>query len=364
VEASSFVALRTVVGRYLASRKHFDEGEISEHSYQYQSAAAVRHLFSVAAGLDSIALGEDQIVCQLKDALKRAQRSATGGQVLHHLMQVALRVAKRVRTETMLNATGRSLASVGLQHIKQEVGSLAGKRALVIGAGSMGAIATAALRREGVVQVDVANRSLDRAHRLAATAKGRALRFAEVPAALAHADIVVCCTGATGVIIELDDVREAAVRRNGRRLAFLDIAAPHNVSVDVVKVRGVALVSLAQLAEDAKAQASSAAITAAKDIVDVEVQSFHRERREARAGRAVSALRTTAAELLDTELAALARRMPELDERTDRELARALRRIVDKLLYTPTLRARELASAPEGTTYVHVLNTLFEADPQ
>lgn len=361
VETLNTMVPWAVLRGHIATR-NADPAEVAPYVYLRRSADAVEHLFAVAGGLDSIALGEDQIIAQLKGALRQAQRHGTDGHLLHHLMQVALHVAKRVRTETTLNATDRSLISVGLQHIKHRGRVLGGASALVVGAGSMGAIATAALRREGVARVDVANRTMDRANRLAATAHGRGVPLAEVPAALAQADVVICCTSAVGVIIDIDDVTQAVAQRAGRHLTFLDIAAPRNVGTRVAEMAGVSVVTLAHLADDANDRTSQAAVLAASHIVELEVAAFHRERREARASRAVSALRETAATILAAELAALARRMPELDERTTQELTHTLRRVADKLVHAPSIRARAMAGKPDGATYTRVLNALFAAD--
>ena len=192
--------------------------ELTPHLYVHYEDRAVHHLLSVACGLDSMAVGEGQILGQIKDALALGQELHTAGRLLNDLFQQALRVGKRAHSETGIDRAGQSLVTFGLDRLAPATGELAGRRALVVGAGSMSSLAAATLARAGVRDLVIANRTLARAERLARLlaeqgADARAITMAEVPAALAAADIVVSCTGATGLVLTAAQLAAATADR-------------------------------------------------------------------------------------------------------------------------------------------------------
>lgn len=328
--------------------------DLAEHLYVHFEEGAVSHLFQVAVGLDSMIVGESQILGQLKDTLRIGQDLETIGSGLNPLFQHALRVGKRARTETGIDSAGRSVVSAGLD----AVGGYAGRRALVVGAGSMASLAAQTLLAGGAASVTIANRNYDRAVALADRIGGTAIKLADVPSALGEADLVVSCTGARGVVLTEEMVRAAA---DGRPLGVLDIALPRDVDPAAARIAGVTLVTLADLA--GTAGGSEHDIDEVRRIVGEETGAFEATRRAASVLPTVVALRTMASGLVDAELARLDRRLPGLDEAQRGEVARTIRRVVDKVLHTPTVRVKELAADPGGPTYADALRELFALDP-
>lgn len=366
-EVSAFHGAVTDVGSALSERLELPLEELTDHLYAHYGDHAVAHLFSVASGLDSMAVGESQVLGQVRAALRRAQDDGSAGRVLGHLMQQALRVGKRSHAETGLDHAGHSLVEAGLAH----AGSLAQARTLVVGAGSMSALAATTLQRLGARSVTVANRTAERAVRLAQAVGGQALALQDTAAltrAVADADVVVSCTGSVGHVLEESLVRAARVLRadagEPARQLFVDLALPRDVEPSVADLDGVEVVDLAALAVDLSGVGAGADVAAARRIVATEVAGYLADQRAAEVAPTVVALRASASEVVDVELARLRQRLgAALDERTDVEVEHTVRRIVDKLLHTPTVRVKSLAAAdPGGASYAAALRELFDLD--
>jgi glutamyl-tRNA reductase len=335
---------------------------------------AVTHLFTVAAGLDSMVVGETQVLGQLRNAYALAREQGAVGRALHPVAQRALRVGKRVHSETGIDKAGASLVSVSLDRAEDRVGALEGRPALVVGAGSMGALAATTLARRGAA-VTVSSRTPAHAQRLATAVEGRAADLSRLPEEIAAADVLVTCTGARGLVIGTDAVAAAMADRVHRPLVVIDLALPRDVDPAVAAVPGVHVVDLALLqgerngallqgqraAEGISAASPVAAddVSAAHALIEAETALLRAERQAAAVAPTVSALRTQAAEVVDAELLRLSTRLPDLDARARNEVARTVRRVVDKLLHEPTVRVKELASAPGGVDYADALRALF-----
>ncbi|GAA2299831.1 glutamyl-tRNA reductase [Streptomyces violaceusniger] len=388
--------------------------ELTPYLYVHYEDRAVHHLFSVACGLDSMVVGEGQILGQIKDALALGQELHTAGRLLNDLFQQALRVGKRAHSETGIDRAGQSLVTFGLEQLAQgaPVAEWArGKRALVIGAGSMSSLAAATLARAGVSELVIANRTLERALRLAeslaqqhaatpvaiapadeGTSTGaetlreglvaRAVPRDRVSAELPHADIVVSCTGATGLVLTAAELRTALAQRAacppgahpaGTDVSLLDLAMPRDIDAAAHRIEGLHLVDIESLAEAAAepsgAPGSSAGAMAAdvdkvRAIVSEEVAAFGAAQRAAHITPTVVALRTMAADVVASEIARLDGRLPDLDDKQRAEITQTVRRVVDKLLHAPTVRVKQLASTPGGAGYADALRELFDLDPQ
>jgi glutamyl-tRNA reductase len=311
-------------------------------------------------------VGETQVLGQLRAAYALARDEGTVGRALHPVAQRALRVGKRVHTETGIDRAGASLVSVALDHAEDSIGSLRERDVLVVGAGSMGALAATTLARRGA-SVVVSSRTEAHAARLAGTVGGRAADLADLPAELAAADILVTCTGATGLVVSTEVVATAMAGRAGRPLVVVDLALPRDVDPAVAALPGVHVVDLALLQGERAASAGRPTagavaaddIAAARALVEAETVLLCAERQAAEVAPTVSALRSQAAEVVDAELLRLSTRLPDLDARDRAEIARTVRRVVDKLLHEPTVRVKELAATSGDTDYAGALRALF-----
>ncbi|HWM58453.1 MAG TPA: glutamyl-tRNA reductase [Pseudonocardia sp.] len=344
--------------------------ELTEHIYVHYSGSAVQHLFAVAAGLDSMVVGEAQILGQLRAAYATADEAGTVGRTMHELAQQALRVGKRVHASTGIDSAGASVVSEALADAAAALGGgLAGRRALIIGAGAMGGLAAAHLRRAGAAEIVVLNRTAERAERLAAITEAagtpaRAAGLAALAPELRRADVVLACTGALGVVVPADTLAAAAGARAGRPLAVCDLGLPRDVDAAAGELPGVTLIDLAALQRRLAVGEPGAAVAAAQELVAEEAQAYLAAQRSAEVTPTVTALRRRASEVIDAELLRLDSRLPELSDRLRDEFARSVRRVVDKLLHTPTVQVKRLAEGPDGDSYAAALRALFELDPQ
>jgi len=349
------------ISRVLARQSGASVEKLSPYVTVHYEDQAVAHLFTVAAGLDSMVVGETQVLGQLRAAYALAQDEGTVGRALHPVAQRALRVGKRVHSETGIDRAGASLVSVSLDHAEALGGGLAGRPVLVVGAGSMGALAATTLARRGAA-VTVISRTPAHAQRLAAAVEGRAAELGRLGEEIAAADLLVTCTGASGIVVGADPVAAAMTGRETRPLVVVDLAMPRDVDPAVAGLPGVHVVDLALLqAEDGAASGPVAVgdVVAARAMIEEETALLRAERQAAAVAPTVSALRSQAAEVVDAELLRLSTRLPDLDARARAEIARTVRRVVDKLLHEPTVRVKELASAPGGTDYADALRALF-----
>ncbi len=361
----------SVIGQVLSDHCGMSMNDLTKYAYVRYSEAAVEHLFAVASGLDSAVLGEHQVLGQVRRAYASAEANRTVGRVLHELAQRALAVGKRVHSETDIDAAGASVVSVALGMAGTRLNGLAGKTATVIGAGAMGALSAAHLTRAGVARVNVVNRSLPRAQRLVrkireSGARAEALSLDRLSAALADADVVVSCTGAVRPVVSLADVHHAlaAARRDeaAQPLVICDLGMPRDVDPAVAGLPGVWVVDMDRVQREPSARAAAADAEAARHIVASEVAAYLAGQRMAEVTPTVTALRQRAADVVEAELLRLDNRLPGLDNAQRDEVARTVRRVVDKLLHAPTVRIKQLASAPGGDSYAEALRELFELD--
>jgi glutamyl-tRNA reductase len=360
----------SVIGQVLAEHSGMSLNDLTKYAYVRYAEAAVEHLFAVASGLDSAVVGEQQVLGQVRRAYAEAESNRTVGRVLHELAQRALSVGKRVHTETGLDAAGASVVSVALGMAETRLDGLDGRTAVVVGAGAMGALSAKHLARAGVERVHIVNRSLPRARKLAHKIRdggvgAEASALDRLPTVLAEADVVVCCTGAVRPVVSLADVhRGLAQGQDPRRLVICDLGMPRDVDPAVAGLPGVFVVDMDRIQREPSARAAAADADAARSIVAAEVAHYLSSQRMAEVTPTVTALRQRAADVVDAELLRLENKLPGLDGAQREEVARTVRRVVDKLLHAPTVRVKQLASAPGGDTYAEALRELFELDPQ
>jgi glutamyl-tRNA reductase len=352
------------VSELLARRAGIDLDELTPHLYVHYEDRAVSHLFSVACGLDSMVVGESQVLGQVRLALRTAQDAGAAGRQLGSLAQQALRVGKRARTETGIDRAGRSLVTAGLEVAGQVLGPLDGTEVLVVGAGAMSALAATVVAQGGAARVVVANRTLERAERVAAAVGGEAVPLDSLPAALASADLVVSCTGAVGHVLDAEMLTAAVAGRPDRPLVVLDLALPRDVDPAAHDLPGVTVVDLETLAGALATSEHAADVEATREIVVEEDAAFLGWQRAVSVAPTVVALRDMADAVVQAELVRLTGRLPDLDPHARAEIEQTVTRVVDKLLHAPTVRVKQLAEEPGGQSYADALNKLFGLDPK
>jgi glutamyl-tRNA reductase len=363
-DVDKFHGALTDVSELIARHAGVPLDSLTPHLYVHYEDRAVAHLFAVVCGLDSMVVGESQIVGQVKHALRTAQMAGTTSRVLSGLVQQSLRVGKRARTETGIDRAGRSLVTAGLDQAARELGTLSDREVLVVGAGSMSALAAHVASQSGARQVVVANRTLGHAQRLAASVGGQAVALDQLEAALVSADLVISCTGAVGHVVEARTVSAAQQQRNGRPLVLLDLALPRDVDPAAHDIDGVSIVDLETLAATLADSEHAADVDATRVIVADEVAAFLGWQRASSVAPTVVALRGMAEDVVVAELTRLAGRAPDLDDRTRDEIESTVRRVVDKLLHAPTVRVKQFAEEPGGQSYADALSRLFDLDPK
>jgi glutamyl-tRNA reductase len=390
------------IGSVLAERAGCAVTDLAPHLYVSYDADAVRHAFRVAAGLDSMVVGEAQILGQLREAYGVASEQGTAGRLLHELSQQALRVGKRAHAETGIDQAGQSVVTAALRLGMSKLYGAgtetfpadAPADALVIGAGAMGALGLATLRRTGAGRLYVANRGAARALRLAENYEAEAVPFGDLVAALAKVDVVLCATASPAPVLTPELLAAAGRASVDRPLLVLDLAVPRDVAPGVAELPGVILVDLqrlglatgepfneeseadARLAEadarslglpaDAGAQSlglpADVEIRAAETIVAGEVEAFLTWMRSTDVAPTVAALRARADEVVATELRRLGQRRPDLTDDQRADVAHAVHRVVQRLLHLPSVRVRQLAAEPGGEAYALALRALFDLE--
>ena len=374
-EAGSFHGSVAAICDLLSRHTGVPHDELTSCLYVHYADRAVAHLLTVACGLDSMVVGESQILGQLRGALKFSREQGTLGRPLADLGSLALRAGKRAQSETGVGGAGASLVSVGLQAAvarlqgqdakERGIPSLSGLQVVVVGAGAMSALAVASVARADAAGLVIANRTRQHAERLAAQHAGRAAAMTDLPALLAAADLVVTCTGAPGHVITTDMARAATADRGSRPLAVLDLALPRDVEPGAGDLPGVHVTDLASLqaAEPEGSRPGEAAIAAARQVVTDELAAYLSAGRAAQVAPTVVALRAKAADVVESELARLAGRLGTVDKAVLEEVARSMNRVADKLLHAPTVRVKELAGTPGAASYEDALRVLFDLDP-
>jgi glutamyl-tRNA reductase len=331
--------------------------DLAAHLYVHYDDAAVRHLFRVSAGLDSMVVGEAQILGQLRDGYHAATESDAAGRLLHELMQQALRVGKRAHAETGIDRAGQSVVTAALDVAGSVFdGDLSGRTALVIGAGAMGALSVATLTRAGVGPLRITNRSAGRAARLAEAYGATAVPFDDLDAVLASVDLVVSATASSQPVLTRERLLAA------RPLVVLDLAVPRDVAPDAAGIDGVTVIDIDGLAASRRTLPAAAETAAVEQIVAAEVDHFLAWLRGADIAPTVAALRTRADEVVATELRKLMGRRSEFTEEQRADVSRTLHRVVQQLLHSPTVRVRQLAAEPGGDQYATLLRELFDLD--
>jgi glutamyl-tRNA reductase len=368
------------VRRFLADLHGLRLEEFADHLYDYYEERAVQHLFGVAAGIDSMVVGEAQILGQIREAFQAAQAERSVGAVLSALFTRAIKVGRRARSETAIGAGMASTVTVGLRVATGQLGDLAGRRVLLVGAGSLARLAGRALREAGVGELVVANRTMATGAALARDLGGRAVPLDRVADELALADLAVAASAGSTPTVGAATVADALARRDRRGevpgtpggspggsgpLVLLDLGVPRDVEPGVRGLPGVVLADLdalrAVLETDEEPRRE---VERVRSLIARETGAFMGGQREARLNPTIRVLRARAEQVRQQELAKASARLAGLDDRQRAAVEAVTRGLVNKLLHDPMVRGKALAARPDGDLYVAALRELYGLDPQ
>ena len=349
--------------RVLKEVSQVDEEELRNYLYVRYADAAAEHLMSVTSGLDSMVVGEQQIIGQVRSAYQSASEQGTVGPRIHALAQAALRAGKRVHSETGIDDSGASMVTVALEQAMElmRVDDLRGKTALVLGAGAMSSLAATHLGKNGIDSLVLANRTRDRAERLAehsreAGVPAEVVDFSDRASVLSRVDLVVSATASDEFTITPSDIPGP--------LMLADLSLPRDIDDAVTEIEGVRLVNIESLHETMRRSDTedSRALRRAEDIVAEEVATFGSQQRVREVAPAVTRLRRNAAEISGQELQRLRARTPDMSDDDFEQVSHMVKRVVDKLLHAPTVKIKELAAAAETVSVEEAVTELFGLD--
>ncbi len=354
------------VKRFLAESSSIPLETLDEHLYSYCGADAVRHLFRVGAGLDSMVLGEPQILGQVKDSYAYAVEHDSAGVIVNKLYHKAFSVAKRIRTETKIGEAAVSISFAAVELAKKIFGDLSGNTVMLLGAGEMAELAAKHLLRAGIRELMVANRTYERAIDFVKEFGGTAIMFREFPHHLKNVDIVIASTGAKTFIIREEQVREVLRERKNRPMFFIDISVPRNVDplvnnidntyvYDIDDLQGVVASNLKERSKEAEEAAR---------IIEEEIDKFYRWIKSLDVVPTIIALRNYCDGIRKAELERALKGLNGLNAKQIKTLDAMTKAIVNKILHGPVSKLKRDADKIEGDTYIDTMRKLFDLDAQ
>ena len=340
------------------------ENDFSSNLYTFENMEAVRHIFRVASSLDSMAVGEPQILGQIKDAYFQATREKTSGVILNRLMHRAFHVAKRVRTETGISDAAISISYAAVELAKKIFHDLSGKKVLLVGAGEMAELAATHLINHGVESITVANRTFDRAVQIAESFRGDAVSYEEIGYQLFEVDIVITSTASPDYVIHYDQVKGSLRKRRNRPLFFIDIAVPRDVDpkvndlgniylYDIDDLKGVIKVNMAHRQQEA---------VKAERIVQEEVIKFERWLKTLEVVPTIISIREKAEAIRQTELKRSLGNADHLTPAQIEMIETLTRSITEKIINDPILVLKSKAHRPSKDSYLDIIRKLFDLD--
>lgn len=352
------------VKRFLADHHHVPLETLDSHLYCYHSEAAIRHVFRVASSLDSMIVGEPQILGQIKTSYGYAAEYKSSGIILNRFLHKAFSVAKRVRTETKIASSAVSVAFAAVELAKKILGDLSDKTVMLVGAGEMCELAAKHFLNSGAKGVMVTNRTFEKAERLAGEFGGEAIRFEELFDHLHRADIVLSSTGAPHIIIGPKDVEDAVKRRRFKPMFFIDIAVPRDIDPKVDGVESAYLFTVDDLQEIVQANLAQRGLEAekAEEIVDQEIGQFFKWLSSLEVTPTIVALRNRFDEIRRTELEKTCSNWKDLPPEAEKRLEAMTTAIMNKLLHAPTAALKQAGQGGRVDLYVDALRQLFELE--
>lgn len=351
-----------VLRRFLARYHGLDDDLLLPHLYDYQGSDAIRHVFRVASSLDSMVIGEPQILGQIKTAYGYASEFRTVGLVLNRFLHKAFSVAKRVRTETNIAGNAVSVSFAAVELARKIFGSLDGKAVMLVGAGEMCELAARHFINNGISKVLVTNRTFARAEKLAAEFEGRPIPFEEFADHLPEVDIVLASTGAPTFIVNRPQVEKVLRQRRNRPMFFIDIAVPRDIDpevndipniylYDVDDLQGVVQANLKERQKEAKK---------AEAIIDQEIGQFHNWLGTLGVKPTIVALRRKFEEIRQTEVDKTLRSLKQVGPQEEKAIHAMTSAIINKILHTPISRLKQNGRDNGAGDYVDALRTLFD----
>jgi glutamyl-tRNA reductase len=354
----------SMVKRFISESRGIPLSGLEEHLYSHCGEDAVRHLFRVSAGLDSMVVGEPQILGQVKDSYGRAVEHNAAGVVVNKLFHKAFQVAKRIRTETKIGGAAVSISFAAVELARKIFGDLSGKAAMLLGAGEMAELAARHLMSNGIRELVVANRTYEKAIEMVKGCGGTAIMFREFPHYLKSADIVIASTGAAGFIIRPDQVHEAMRERKNRPMFFIDISVPRNIDplvndidnayvYDIDDLQGVVVANVKERAKEAEL---------AEGIISEELAGFYRWVKSLDVVPTIIALRSACDRIRKAEMNKALSALNGLTERDRATLEAMTSAIVNKILHSPLTHMKKEANTVEGDLYVDAVRRLFDLE--
>jgi glutamyl-tRNA reductase len=352
------------IKRFLADHHRIPLESLEPHLYSYHSEAAIRHVFRVASSLDSMIVGEPQILGQIKTSYGYAAEYKSSGIILNRFLHKAFSVAKRVRTETKIASSAVSVAFAAVELAKKILGELTDKTVMLVGAGEMCELAAKHFLNSGAKGVMVTNRTFERAERLAADFGGEAIRFEELFQHLHRADIVLSSTGAPHIIIGPKDVEEVVKRRRFRPMFFIDIAVPRDIDQKVDDVENAYLFTVDDLQEIVQANLAQRNLEAqkAEEIIDQEIGQFYKWLSALEVTPTIVALRSRFDEIRRAELDKTFTSWKDLPPEAEKRLESLTMAIMNKMLHTPSTVLKQAGQGGRVDLYVDALRQLFELE--
>lgn len=354
------------ISDFLSQKSGAGISDINKFTYSYGTQDTIRHLLRVASGLDSMLLGETQILGQVRAAYQLAQTHGVTNKEINTLFKHAITTGKRVRTETGIDQHAVSISYAAVELARQIFGNLNGRSVMVVGAGKMSELTAKHLVANGVSGVIVSNRSYDRAVNLAEQFDGKAVRFNQLFHYMEDADIIISCTAASHYVVRLSDVSEVMRRRNGRQIMIVDIAVPRDIDPAVGNLPGVALYDVDDLQNvvDSNLAERRRAATLADAIIEEEVVEFVRWIGTQFVVPTIAALKKRGEEVKQKELRRAINRLGELSEHDRKVISSLANSIVNQLLHDPVTQLKANALKPEGQLYSEAAKTLFQLNDE
>ncbi|MEY2192680.1 glutamyl-tRNA reductase [Neobacillus sp. BF23-41] len=355
---------RYYIKEFLSEWFGIEQKEFSPFLFVYEDDGAVDHLFNVTCGLNSMVLGETQILGQVRTSFMLAQEVGTTGTVFNHLFKQAITVAKRAHSETDIGANAVSVSYAAVELAKKIFGSLANKHVLIFGAGKMGELAAQNLHGNGVKKVTVINRTYEKAQDLANRFSGKARTLAELEKSLAEADILISSTGAKDFVISKEMMVKVEKKRKGKPLFMVDIAVPRDLDPRISELENVFLYDIDDLEGIVEANLQERKKAAEKIMLMIEKEIVEFKQWLGMLGviPVISALREKAHVIQSETMVSLERKLPNLSERDLKVLNKHTKSIINQLLKDPILQAKELAARPDANQAMDLFMKIFNIE--